>query len=329
LFLLTDGVMRAARQHPHVAERVVSWLPATVRAGFREIDNFSPMPIADRAALGIIGALTLLGCAASVLPLYLLARSCLPAHWAWASAALWPLVPSALLFQPVADTAFPFLSTSALALGAWAIRARPGQGSVLASAAGLLLGLGSLFTLAFFPVGLTVGLILVSARGLSWRRRIILIIATGLGFLGASLTVWAASGLNPFVVWWWNRINHARFYEAFPRSYARWVLVNAVELAIGLGVPPVIWTVFGLSLRRTPRLVWATLAVLALLNFGGLTLSEVARLWLPWMPALLVAAASGMERAAAGRWTFSVTVALLSVQTMIMQATLQVTYPAQ
>ena len=54
------------------------------------------------------------------MPLYLLARAAMPAPSAWAAAALWPLAPAANLFQPVADTTYPLLSTMAWALAAWA-----------------------------------------------------------------------------------------------------------------------------------------------------------------------------------------------------------------
>ena len=99
------------------------------------------------------------------MPLYLLARVALAAPAAWAAAALWPLVPAANLFQPVADTAYPLLSTSALALAAWAARSheRPGRpalvGIGLAIASGMVMAFGMFFTLAFLPVGLIVALV--------------------------------------------------------------------------------------------------------------------------------------------------------------------------
>ena len=122
-----------------------------------------PIPRADRAALYLASLLTLLACAGTVVPLYLLGRSALPAAAAWAAAAFWPLVPAANLFQPDADTAYPF-----------ALHRGPGPGGlggamgsrerglcpalVLAFVAGLVLAVGMFFTLAFLPVGLIVAL---------------------------------------------------------------------------------------------------------------------------------------------------------------------------
>jgi methylthioxylose transferase len=328
LFLLTRGLLDLFEAEPGLAERVLNAMPETVRLSFDVIDRLEPISAGDRAALGLLGALTLFFSAATVLPLYLLARTCLPPCWAWSTAVLWPLMPSALLFQPSADTAFPFLSTSALALVCWAIRGQKLSALLLAFGAGLLLTLGMLFTLAFLPFGVTVALVLASAPGLTWRWRRALFTATGASFLGVSAAAWAISGVNPFFIWELNWIKHAQFYVFFPKSYVLWVLVNPIEMLVGLGLPVTVWGMFGVSLRRTPRFFWACLAVLAVLSFGGWTLAEVSRLWLPWLPALLVAAAMGMERKGGGPWTLAATLLLLGAQAMVMQAYIQVAYPA-
>jgi hypothetical protein len=79
--------------------------------------------------------------------------------------------------------------------------------------------------------------------------------------------------------------------------------------------------------RLAPRVAWATIGVLALLTLSGRSLSEVARLWLPMMPPLLVAAGAGLERLGAGPVTLAVTVATLGIETLLLQATIQVVYP--
>jgi hypothetical protein len=320
LLLLTRAALGLMEARPAAARWVDAHAPGAVRDGFRQI---VPLPRADRAAVILIGALTLLACATTVAPLYVLARGAGTATEAWASAVLWPLVPAAILFQPTADTAFPLLSTSALALATWGTR-RP-SGPALAT--GLLLGLGMMFSLVFLAVGLIVALLELTAPGTDCRRRSVRLAATGAGFLAFTLATWAVSGANPFVIWWWNQANHARFYDEFPRDYVAWVLANPVELAAALGPPVAVWAAIGLSLRKVPRVAWVTLAVLAVLDLSGRNLSEVARLWLPLMPPLLVAAGSGLSRLGAGPLALATTVALLGLQTLIMQALIQVVYP--
>jgi hypothetical protein len=303
-------------------------MPATVDASFRAIQEFEPLPLADRAALGLTGALTLLACAATVVPLYLLARASLPAPTAWAAAVLWPLVPSAILFQPDADTALPLVSASAMALAAHAARVAWPWGAVLAACSGLVLAVGMAFTLAFLAAGLIVGIVLASTPGTDLRRRAALLVATAVGFLAPTLAFWLASGASPFLIWWWNQKNHARFYVEYHRSYRLWVLINPLELAVGLGIPATFWAVVGLGAgRAASRVAWASLAVLVLLTLTGRNLSEVARLWLPFMPSLLTAAGFALARLGAGPGLLAAAVATLGAQTLLLQATIQVVYP--
>ncbi|MEO6808942.1 MAG: hypothetical protein ABI353_07500, partial [Isosphaeraceae bacterium] len=317
LFLTAKASRTLMESQPELARFVVAHLPETVLVGFREI--LGPLSTTDKATLAWIGAWTLLACSATVAPLYCLARgSGLSSSAAWASAALWPLVPSTILFQPTADTAFPLLSTTALAL---AVPGKP-WAAVLA---GVTLALGMQFTLAFLPVGLIAALMLLSLPGTPWRRRLLLVWATGLGFLGFTLVVWTVSGADPFLIWWWNQKNHAQFYLEFPRTYRAWVIANPVELAVALGLPIVVWA--GSGLKQAPRAAWATLAVLAVLNFSGRNLSEVARLWLPLMPPLLTLAGAGLCRLGGGGRTLAATAGLLGLQTVALQALIQVVYP--
>lgn len=328
LFLVAHGMLRGMEAHPEVARTVVEHLPRSVEQGFQVIAQYDPLPRADRAALGATGALTLLACAATVLPLYLLARAAVPAQAAWAAAALWPLAPSTVLFQPAADTAFPLLSATALALAAHAGR-RPGRSALpLAAGVGVVLAVGMSFTLAFLAVGLVAGLILAASPARSGRGRLAAIAATGSAFLAVVLLGWLITRANPFVVWWWNQHNHARFYVEYPRSYLAWMAANPLELAVGLGIPTVCAVVVGLvPLRSVPRATLATLAVLALLTVSGKNLSEVARLWLLLMPPLCVTAGHALARAGRGPWLLGASALLTGLQTLILEAMIQVVYP--
>lgn len=327
LIVLQAVLLRAMEQSPTAARFVEDQAPGSVAAAFRFYGALNPMSPADRATLALTGFLTLLACASTVVPLYALARARLPARSAWCASALWPLVPSAILFQPTADTAFPLLSTSALALAARAASS-PARTPFAALFCGLLLGLGMQFTLAFLPVGLVVALVFLSAPKTAARAKLGLFLATGLGFVGLSAGFWLVTGANPVVIWWWNQHNHARFYVEFPRSYRAWVVANPIELAVALGLPASVWAVASLFRPRlVPPVSLATALVLLILTLGGRNLSEVARLWLPFMPALLVAAGAAFDWTGAGPKTLAATVALVGVQTLALEATIQVVYP--
>jgi methylthioxylose transferase len=336
LIVLQCVLLRTMEQNPALSDFLLDQMPSTVEMGFRAFAGYDPTPLtrAERAGLYATALLTLLACAGTVVPLYLLARATLPAPAAWAAAALWPLAPAANLFQPVADTAYPLLSTSALAMACWAARFQQVSyrasctGMVLAAASGMVMAFGMAFTLAFLPIGLMVALVLGLNLALTWKVRAALIIATGVGFLSIFLLGWAITGADPVTIASWNLHHHARFYDEYPRTYRLWLVVNPIETAIAVGLPSVVWCALGLlAVRSVPLSVWSTLIVLVLVNLIGRNLGEVARLWILFMPLLLVAAGHGCTRLGAGPATLAGSIVLLGVQTLALQSMIQVVYP--
>jgi hypothetical protein len=326
------------KANPGLTRVLLDGTPGPVEAGFRAFaaDDRRPLLSAERAALYATALLTLLACAGTVVPLYVFVRAALPAPAAWVAAALWPLTPAANLFQPLADTAYPFLSTSALALAAWSARlqsasARPRVAALLlAVASGMVMASGMFFTMAFLAVGAMVGLMVVFSVATAWRMRCAVLLATGLGFLVLLLFGWAATGANPLSIGIWNLHHHARFYDEYPRTYYRWLLANPIELAVAMGLPSAVWCLLGLlSPRKIPVSFWAALLVVALVNLTGRNMGEVARLWMLFIPPLLIAAGSAYERLERGRgaWVLGGSIALLGLQTLGLQTMIQVVYP--
>jgi hypothetical protein len=329
-------LLRTMQQSPRLTDALLDHMPPSVDAGFRVFGDPGSKPLsrAERATLYTTALLTLLACAGTVVPLYLLARAGMPASASWAAAALWPLAPSANLFQPVADTAYPLLSTSALALAAWAAR-WPQKGgrhrvrrTLLAASSGMVMALGMSFSLAFLPVGLIALFMLIGNTASPWRSRAVLVLATGVGFFAVLIGGWALTAANPFVIGLWNLKHHAQFYVEYPRSYRLWLWVNPVETAIALGVPAVIWCIAGfLAPRDVPVSAWSTLLVLFVINLTGRNMGEVARLWMLFMPGLLVAAGAGIVRLAAQPRDLGASIALSGAQVLALQAMIQVVYP--
>lgn len=337
LIALHCVLIETMRRHPVAADLLSASMPPSVHGAFRQLDLASPRPIprTDRAAIFAMSLLTLLACSATVAPLYLLAREGLPPQVAWAAAAVWPLGASVNLFQPGADAAYPFLSALAIAMAAWSARLRGSSGGptlaavLLALGAGLVLALGMAFTLAFLPIGLIVALVIISTRYLSWWRKAQLIGWVGLGFLGLSALGWLVTGADPANVWLWNLHHHARFYDEYPRSYLPWLLVNPIELAVAIGLPAAVWALVGFvgDRRYVPRASWCALGVLVLVNLTGRNMGEVARLWMLFIPPLLIAAGVGLTRLGGGPRTVFVTALLIAAQTLALQALAQVVYP--
>ncbi len=320
LFLVSRGLLKITADSPAVTAALSNMLPYSAEQGIRTILELEGWSKPERAAIILMGLLTLLACSATVIPLYLLARTSLPPAVAWAVAAMWPIAPSVLMFQPTADTAFPFLATSALALAA-------GGGRRRAVLAGLLLAIGMQFSLVFLPVGLSVALVLAMRRHRSVTDRVKLVLATGLGFLAVTLSLWWISKANPFAIWWTNQQNHGRFYRDNPRSYLAWVFVNPIELAFAVGFPTMILALVAFFRRKAPIAALAGVFVILLMNFSGKNLSEVARLWLPLMPPIFLAAGSELSSDKDESWTLGAILVVLGIQTLALQATLQVVSP--
>ncbi len=320
LFIISWGLLRLMETNPELAKSIAGALPGTLDLAFRSLLPSGTLPTPDRAALAFNGLLIAVCCAFTTLPLYALARSRLEPALAWIAACLWAVVPAALMFQPASDAAFPLLSTTAFALAAWSAKRRG-----LAVACGVLLGLCTQFTLAFFPVGSLVAIVYWQQPESTWRKTAISIGLTGLGFLAVTFAFWGLTGANPFAIWRINAANHARFYVQYPRSYLAWVLENPVELAVAIGLPTALLAIAGF--RSAPKIVWVTATLLLILTLSGKNLSEVARLWLPLMPPLLLSAATAYEKfMKRPAWLF-VTIVTLGVQILILEAAIQVVYP--
>jgi hypothetical protein len=198
----------------------------------------------------------------------------------------------------------------------------------LAALSGIVMALGMVCTLAFLPVGLVVALVLSLNFSITWKMRAQLIFATGVGFLSICLLGWATTGADPLIIASWNLHHHARFYDEYPRTYRLWLLVNPIETAVAIGLPSVVWCALGLlAARSVPIAVWSTLLVLVLANLIGRNLGEVARLWMLYMPPLLLAAGHGCNRLGAGPTSLAASIVLLGVQTLALQSMIQVVYP--
>lgn len=331
LILAQCALVRLMAEHQDWAALLEQFEPPSTTEGFRQLSGMDrrPMIRAERAALFATALATWMACALVVVPLYLLARSALSPRGAWCAAALWPLAPSAILFQPLADAAYPFLATTAMAMAAWSARGRSGPWSMaMAAAAGVILAVGSAFTLAFLPVGLMVALVFLFQTESSWRARGGRIAATGVGFAIPWLVIWLGTAASPVTIALWNLHHHARFYDEYPRSYWRWLLVNPVELMLAMGAASSAWCLWGgLRPRAIPRSSLAAIVVVVLVNLTGRNLGEVARLWMLFMPALLPLAGAAIERERAGPAGLAATTALVGLQTLALESLIQVVYP--
>jgi len=240
----------------------------------------------DRAA-AIVGAALfgLLG-AAACLPVAGFARALgAPPAEALRAGVLWTLVPGLCLMVPELDQALALPVAAATAAVAAAVSA-PEDWRVAAAVAGLLAGMT-----AFFSYGAPLLVALGAAAAMSpalgtpaGRRRAALVAAVAAAVAVACFFLPVLVGHHPLDS---ARTALAIHREQFTarRSYPLWLFFDLVDLAVFLGVPVVLFGMWG---SRTPFRLAAAGGVLALVA-SGLIRGEMGRILIPLMPVLLVA----------------------------------------
>jgi hypothetical protein len=194
------------------------------------------------------------------------------------------IAPAAVWIAVSADALFAGVGAWSVALMVLAIYRR-GVRSVLAALFG-----GVLFGVALF---LSYGLILLGliplAVALSARRAgPLLIAAVGVGVV---VLGFVAAGF-----WWLDGLEatrHEYLYRsaAVRRPYGFFLFNDIAALALAVG-PATFAAIAGLRDRRLLPLVAGGIAAVALADLSGMSKGEVERIWLPFMPWLLVAGAS-------------------------------------
>lgn len=220
------------------------------------------------------------------------------------------LAPMAIWVATSADALFLGVSAWGVALVAAAASRRGIRSDVAALAGGLVLG-GSLYlSYGIAPLGALVVAVCWANR----RVRPLLIAAVG---VAAVVAIYAALGFL-----WWHGLAETvvRAHQGVQasRPYAYFMLANLAALAIAVGPA----TAAGLAnLARAPRLAWlvagAGIAVLVA-DFSGISRGEVERIWLPFMPWLIVACAALSQHRASRPWLAAQVALGLLVQATVL-----------
>jgi hypothetical protein len=204
----------------------------------------------------------------------------------FAPLAVWVATSADALFMGVAATG---VAMFAVATG------RQGRGALLlAAGAGVVLGLGLHLTYGLAPLGALVLAIAVV------RRRPGPLVAASAGVLAVALA-FVANGF-----WWLDGLfaTHDQYAEgvASRRPYLEFLAISFGAFALAVG-PAAFAGVAALRDRRLWILVGGGLVAVAASGLSGLSRGETERIWLPFMPwVLLAAAALGVTRGASRAW---------------------------
>ena len=352
LVLMHYAVLRWCERHPAWSRACLDAAPAGVRDGFAALAGPSqPIPVADQASRWLVGLFSQLACAATVIPIYLLARRVAGPQAAWWAAGLWPLVPATTIFMAKSDVLYPLFATTTVLFALAGNRAASRVAGGLA--AGLVLWLGMYFTVGLVPVIPLVAVAVMMTEGIRTRSSLVACIR-----LGAAMTAAFAVATAAYVVvtghdltaTWLNCFHaHAKFYERHPRSYWPWLGFDLAEFVVALGLPLAVAAVAGIAQLACHRansassseglenvqcsdeagpprcrgLVWAWCLTLLALDLSGENLGEVARLWIFLMPFAVPAAAATIERLGHWAWPAFLLLALQAGQTIVFAANIQ------
>ncbi len=254
----------------------------------------------DRMGLGgdLAAALVVVALAASVPAAVLQTLRTLGAEAAARRAAPFlVLAPAAVFLAVSADAVFTAVGAWGLAaLAAAAVAGRTGATAGLlgwGAVAGLLLGTAVMMSYGLPLLGLIALGVLAAAR--SWRPLpVAAVVALGV------VLAFAAGGFA-----WWEAypVLHDRYWDgiAAERPFAYWAWGNLAALLVASG--PVLATALGhlaQHRRRADRVVLLLVAGAAtavlLADLSRMSKAEVERIWLPFLPWLLIATAALPER---------------------------------
>jgi methylthioxylose transferase len=308
---LYSGLIRFYRQHPQVAKTVWSLAPSELPWKLRRLNGWVSIPYDEQAAVATVAAFSRLICFAGAIPAawLALARCGRKAALAIASSVL--LLPVEPLFAPRSDTVYPAIALLVLAIShhAWERRSW-----VLAALAGVVLGVGTFFSMCFFIVG-GLAALYVAGQSLGGKRpTLAAVFAAPLCWLGVVVLIFIL-GHNLFPTWSVNIAKNAEFNGLFRQSYAKWTLVNLLEFGAALGLPLIIFLAGRIVvLRRFDPLLCSWAAILAFLDLNGTNRGEACRLWLFMMPIAAMLAVEWLPTL--GRWFRPTLAAFLLLQAL-------------
>jgi hypothetical protein len=232
---------------------------------------------------GWAAALVLLVAASSVPAVLLAARSIAGEQAARRAAPFVAFAPGAVWIATTADALFMGVSSWAVTLTLLAVNSGGRRSIFLALGGGILFGASLYLSFGLALVALVPLLVAVYAR----RLRPLLVAG-----IGGALVV---GGFAVLDFWWFDGLAAVReqYYlgVASTRPYDFFLLNNLAAFAVALG-PAVAVALGRIRQRRLLILVASALVAVALADLSGMSKGEVERIWLPFLPWVLLATAA-------------------------------------
>jgi len=239
---------------------------------------------------------------------------------------LYSFIPSILLFIPINDVFLPLFSTISLFLFLKGINE---NNRVLIFFGGLILSFGIFFSLSLLPIIFMFFILFL----ISFYRRKMLFTLISLLLGGQFLLGFLILPILLFVFFKFNFIEVGiTITSGLPqfRAYNIWVLYNLYDFFVFSGVPILIIFQVMMKYLFVNLINWrwsniddyfiAFLFMLCMLNFSGVVRGETARIWIPFVPFLVVIVAGYMTKSLYVRnYYFIFFLFLQAIQILVMQ----------
>ena len=245
-----------------------------------------------------LGIAAPLWAALTIVPLYFLGRAAADESVARKAVAWWPLVPSLTIFMGTLNTPTPLIATTMFyVLWTGLTRKQVGVNWRLILA-GALTAVSVSLSFAFIPLLLFAGLLALLTwqrdKDNSWllelRKPVIAGIQFGIGLLLPFAVYTIAAGHTPFEV----LNNSLLLHFELKRAYWPWLWLHSWDFIIFVGLPALGLFVMGMTRWGRPRMRQLAIALgltLLIIVLSGTARGETGRLWLYFMPLVILVAA--------------------------------------
>jgi hypothetical protein len=305
--LFHRAVITFFQRHPRAAETTLGWMEL-FGVKRSQLTDAEPAPAPLAAAAVAVGFLVLACAALTAWPIAAISLALgADAIGAAQIAILWQFCPSPALFTPQFDQAVTLLAATVCALGGVAL----GAGSrvkrrAAAFAAGALAGISMFCSFGAPPMLVAAALVVLvgSAAALRTGRR--LADAMWAAAVGAVITIAMPMFAGyQFMTTAVEALAISRYDYMLKRQYWTWVKFDLLDFGMFLGPPLVAYAAVSLVGRwrgqpaPSPRLdiFGVVMAFVLVLDISGVTRGEIARLWMPLYPFVLVAALPACNQA--------------------------------
>ena len=295
------------RAMPRVERWLARYIECTTGYSLRAVEAFAhrfpnAALLPRRAVVYAVWCAWLAGAlgALAAAPVYLLGARLCGREVGIAAAGIYALVPSQALYFPELDPLLALFAACALAVFVAGVQRRAWA---LYAAAGAILGLGlfvSFGLLPVFAVAAIYALLCAWATGerRAWREAGASIAWLAGAALAVQLLLAGVFRTQPLAILAFGLGTHRHIAEAFHRQYLPWLGANIVEFGLFFGWPLfalLLWRLVALGGERPGALQnkanalgLAALATLALVDVSGTVRGETGRIWLFFMPPLVV-----------------------------------------